>query len=324
MNYNLDLGEWGGVFAVPNSVVDKQISKLSFDQLKVLLWVLRNSSGKIEVEKACNELEITREKFDEVFIYWKDRGVFSNKNSGIEFNEKDNIDTPPVSPVSKKPLEMNLKKVYFRNPDSSYVASRIGQSTEISFLMNEAQNMLGRPISSSDCSVLLMLHDSEGLPVNVILMLIQYAVSIGKAGLRYIQATGINWAKSGIDSVEKAESKIQSLNHVNILWNQFQNLIGLEKRLPTSYEEEILIKWYDNWKLPNDLIKYAYEICVDSKGKYAIRYMDGILKKWYAQNVCTMEQAKKVQSVHRTKRAQIKETSYDMEWYENYDIFSEK
>ncbi len=321
MDYNLNLGEWGGVFAVPNSVVDKQISKLSAEQLKVLLWVLRNAGGKIQREKACLELEISGKQFDEIFEYWHSRGIFSCKAS---------VSCPEEKAVSEKPFESkspaeSLSKVYFRRPaDSSYIASRIRESTEISFLMNEAQNVLGRPISSSDCSVLLMLHDGEGLPVDVILMLIQYAVSVGKSGLKYIQALGRNWASSGIDSVEKAELKIQSLNHFTALWKKFQNLIGLEKRSPTSYEEEIVIKWYDEWKLTDELIKYAYEICVDSKGKYAIRYMDGIIKKWYAQKIYTLDQAKQVQNLHKSKKAQVKETSYDMQWYETYDIFSAK
>ena len=41
-------------------------------------------------------------------------------------------------------------------------------------------------------------------------MLLQYASSIGKGNMRYIEKTGIRWSDEGIDSLELAERKIRS------------------------------------------------------------------------------------------------------------------
>ena len=56
-----------------------------------------------------------------------------------------------------------------------------------------------------------MLHDTDGLPVGVIIMLMQYAVSVGKGNIKYIEKMAISWANEEIDTVEKAENKIRTL-----------------------------------------------------------------------------------------------------------------
>ncbi len=325
MEYKLNLGDWSCTFAIPCSVVDKYISTADINQLRVLLWVLRHSERKIDAQKACIDLNLTLEDFSKSFSYWHKKGIFSIevsqnlKESEVksDFLESENVISAEFPKGSS---------VRYRRPDDLYVSSRIKESKEISLLMREAEIMLGRPISKVDSAVLIMLHDNEGLPVDVILMLIQYSTSIGKFNLRYIEQVGMGWATAGIDSVDKAETKIKSLNHTSFLWRRFQMLVGLDSRSYTSYEEKIITKWYDDWKLNDELIKYAYEICVDVKGKYAIRYIDGILKKWYAQKIHTVHQAKSFQESYRRQKPDVKamEVSYDIEEYEKYSIFSNK
>ena len=82
------------------------------------------------------------------------------------------------------------------------IAKRGSESAEIAFLFNEAQKKLGRTIGYDSQSSLLMIHDAYGLPVEVILMLIDYCVSIGKTGVNYITSTAKNWGEKEIDSID--------------------------------------------------------------------------------------------------------------------------
>ena len=42
MNYNINLGGWNSIFAVPSDVVDKYIKIASGSNIKVLLYFLRH------------------------------------------------------------------------------------------------------------------------------------------------------------------------------------------------------------------------------------------------------------------------------------------
>ena len=48
MSYTIDLGQWNSIFAVPASVVDNHIKLATEAQLKVLLYILRNSGTELD------------------------------------------------------------------------------------------------------------------------------------------------------------------------------------------------------------------------------------------------------------------------------------
>lgn len=312
LEYKLSFGQWDFLFAVPCSVVDKYLNTADFVQIKVLLWVLKNKS--FSLKKACDELKITPEEFKSAFEFWSRLEVFPNSNKKAE-NENKREEIKQA---------VNKSVISRRKPGGVYIASRVKESPEISMLMKEAEVILGRPISSSDSAVLIMLHDSQGLPADVILMLLQYAVSIGKGNMRYVEAMGINWALSGVDNIQAAENKINNLSKNSLLWKRFEGLIGIEHRNPTPSEEELVVKWYDEWHLGDELIKYSYDICVDSKGKYNIRYMDGILKRWYAKGIFTLEQAKESKNKFKSQKSGSSARSYNIEEFKNYSIFKDE
>ena len=330
MDYKLSLGYWNSVFAVPTAVVDKYLQDATLTQIKVLLWILRNSDKAWNSEKITKLFNIREEEFEEAFRYWNKIGIFSNQGSKSD-NDQNSKCYSSLSEESSGSVETTYKRGLNRypRPEFSHVISRIKDSKEMYYLIQEAQVILGRPISSGESTILVMLHDNEGLPIDVILMLIQYTVSIGKGSIRNIEKMGIEWAMAGVDTVEKAEKKIQSLSNISMLWKKFEKLIGIERRAPSSQEEEIILKWFDEWKIEENLIKYAYDICINYKGKYAINYMDGIIKRWRNQGIFTLEQAKMFVANKRlaNKRKHFsdeKNSSYSIEEYENYSIFDEK
>lgn len=176
-------------------------------------------------------------------------------------------------------------------PDPVYVAKRINEDKEIAFLLNEAQYIMGRPVSPNENAGLIMLHDNDGLPCEVILMLLQYGVSNQK-GMKQIEAMGSSWAKEGILTVQAADEKIRELDQTNEAWRRVQSVLGLEFRKPTSKEEENSSRWVNEWKFSDSMIKEAYDICVNAKGKYIPNYVNTILGRWYSSGYTTVEQVR--------------------------------
>ena len=56
MGYALQLGAWSSVFAVPGALVDQYIKAADGDQLKVILWLLRNNGRSYSAEEIAAKM----------------------------------------------------------------------------------------------------------------------------------------------------------------------------------------------------------------------------------------------------------------------------
>ncbi len=332
MSYYVKLGEWRSVFAVPSSVVDKHIKLVGSAQLKVLLWILRNSDKEFSEEDISNSLSIHKEDVKDSINYWVETGILNCKENSLppskgeakEFEKISDIDETKDKSGNRNIKDRTRTVSRILKPDSSYIAERVKGSEEIAYLMQEAQVILGRPISTGDSAILLMLLDNEGLPIDVILMIIQYAIGIGKGNMRYIETVGISWAKEEIDTVEKADKKIKSLSEIMKAWRNFQNVIGVEKRQPSSSEEEAVYRWQKIWNYDTEMLKAAYDIGINYNGKYVLKYIDRIISRWHKMGITTIDQVRKEkENSHKSNKNESQPPSYNMSDYENYNILEE-
>ncbi len=325
MNLSVNLGCWNSIFAIPCDVVDKHIKLAGAAQLKVLLFMLRYAGQNISVNKIAKALAMDELDVKDSMRYWVETKVISEPEDKKEANDGEAAQND-ANEEAEKASVVAVKRVPLRaqRPDSAFVARRINESSEISFLMQEAQVILSRPISGGDSATLLMLHDSDGLPVDVILMIMQYAVSVGKCNMRYIEKMAISWAQEEIDTVEKAEKKIIVLENYRKAWTLLEKIIGIEHRSPSAKEDEAANRWINEWKISDELLKEAYDRCINTKGRYILSYMDGIIKRWYGAGAKTMSQVfeedrQKKSSGHGVLKKNNDVTSYNIDEYErNY------
>lgn len=333
MSFSINLGNWNSIFVVPTSVVDQHIKLAGAAQLKVLLWMLRNSEKNFAIEDLSAALGMHPADAKDATQYWVETGIISKKENTFypgDINKNEEIEKTDEEIKNIHSIEEkkdNLKTTLSRpqKPDSAFVATRILENPEVSSLMQEAQVILGRPISNGDSSTLLMLHDYYGLPVDVIIMVLQYAMSVGKANMRYVESVGISWAIEEIDTLEKAENKLIDLDKKNKAWNKVEKLMGLEHRSPTSKESEMVNRWINDWNYKDDMIKEAYERCVNAKGKYIALYIDSIIKRWNSLGIYTIDKANEENKSKSFQKDNIKARgpSYDIDEYEKCSIFDD-
>ena len=150
-------------------------------------------------------------------LYWKETGLFTAKDGELVPGETAPLEpqVPTVKPeaVVEAVPEVKQHKVLSRpqKADNAFVAKRMSESTEIACLMQEAEQVLGRLISNGDSATLLMIHDDFGLPADVISMLLQYVVSIGKPNMRYIEKVAMNWADEEINTHAGRKADVRAL-----------------------------------------------------------------------------------------------------------------
>ena len=319
MTYSLNFGEWNKVFAIPNSVVDKYLSKLNEVQLKTLICLFRFGCENIDCQKISSIINVEIDKVTDALSFLCKCGIVKDLENKVNITEDFGIIN------DENNTEQKRTTIRYSHPSTGYVTERFETSKDIEYITKEAEVILGRPLSSVDGKVLVSLHDSYGLPADVIIMLLQYTMSVGKGNTLYIDKMGQSWAKNGVDTLGKAENKIKELERENINWKKFENIIGIYHREPTATEREAIMRWIDLWGYGNDMIKEAYERCVDKNGKYVLKYMDSIIKRWHTQGVVTLEQALLENKMHKEKARKssaLPKASYSIEEYENYDIMN--
>lgn len=337
MSFCLNLGSWGSIFAVPTAVVDKHIKLANVLQIKTLLYVLRHSGENFSIDDIADALSKHPEDISDSLQYWIENQIIKEVNGQFSPNNnesqlalhsvKSNSSREEITPLEDSKNLAHTKKIVRvpsrpQRPDSIFLAKRISESPEIASLMQEAQIILGKPISTSDSSTILMLHDTDGLPADVILMLMQYAVSINKNSMRYIEKLGLKWADEDVDSVKKAEEKIRELDESRKAWKQIVSIMGIDYHSPSANETRFSNRWINEWKFSHDMIREAYERCVDNTGKVTMSYINKILDSWQKKGILTLEATKEDKKVGKSnKQNKEKETSYDIEEYENMSIF---
>ncbi len=338
MSIKINLGAWSSVFAVPSKIVDEGLKFSDGVKLKVLLYVLRNAGNNLTVKDISAATGVNVTDIPEALDYWVSMGILC-KNDG-EFapvaNEQadvsDNNSDKETKRESKQTAEeiakdVNENKKRFvltkpQRPDYVFTAQRLAEDEDLKILVNEAQTALGKTLSNSDISMLLMLKDTCGLPLDVIIMLIQYTISIDKANIRTIERIGIQWADAGVQSVEAADEKIRQANLSSKNYSIVKSAFGLSNPgSPTAKQLEYCNKWITEWKFSPDMLREAYERCVDTKGSMKFNYIDGILKRWHNDGIMNLNDLKELeaQKTAKTTSTKKRKTSYNIDELKKID-----
>lgn len=334
MNYSMNLGAWNAVFAVPCSVVDRHIKLAGSVQIKVLLWALRHAGEAFEEADIAKALGIDRAEVGDAMLYWQQAGLIAEQEGEFSPAAAKAVQAVPQTAVSApeapkqeqpEPQPEQKHRILSRpqKADNAFVAKRMCESTEIACLMQEAEQILGRLISNGDSATLLMIHDDFGLPADVIIMLLQYVVSIGRANTRYIEKVAMNWADEEIFTHEKAEEKLRRLSENSAAWRTVEQAVGIVHRAPTSKEEEFAAKWVNEWRFTTPMIHEAYERNVDATGKFSPSYMHKILERWHKDGISTLQQAQQEKQERASARSSkpAAKTTYDIAEYERSGVF---
>lgn len=296
MNYYINPLAFTGIFAVPNSVVDDNIRLASALQLKTLLYMLRHSSeGRISTEELSKAIGYGEEDISDALIFWEERGLVVKDGSApaapvTAITEAAPLSSPPpaaaVSPAPFQP-QRKIEEIPVTKPNHEQVAARLQESEELRLLFAEAQNILGKTVGYDGQSTLIMMHDSYGLPVEVILMAIEYNKNKGKTGFASISKTGREWSELEIDSIEGAIEYIEEHNIVDETWQKLRSMTEITNKNPTQKQKRFLTAWIKEYAFNTDMIYFAYEEAIDNTGKISFEYMDKVLQNWYKNSVKT-------------------------------------
>lgn len=336
MSYQIDLGQWNSVFAVPAALVDRHIKLASEAQLKVILFILRHSGEEVTAESLTKALAISEQEARNALDFWIERGLIAESGEGLTPAKGDAHQEAAGTaepPKAKEPARHTAVSRAVR-PDSVYVAKVMQEDKNLVCLLDEAQTVLGKPLSPGDTATLVMLYSTFGMPCEVLALLINYVAASSGSGIREVEKLGIAWSDKGINTVEAAESEIERMTASREAWAKVSALLGIRNiGKPTKSQQEHAYCWTVTWGFNDEMIVEAYERCVNTKGEYNIKYINAILKRWYEKSIFSLDELKKSEEAAKKggkKKPSPKgsvfsadSASFDLSQYEKQSLFDD-
>ena len=304
MKYQINPACYTSIFAVPKTVVEDNLLLASPTALKALLLML--CRGEALSASALAQM-LKREEADvaDALVFWQQQGVLLSVDDAAQ-TQTPATPATPAPPAAAEIVPQEPKKTApelpLSRPTHEQIAIRLQECEAFKDLFQEAQQKLGKTIGYEGQSILIMLHDTYDLPLEVILMLLEYAKSKGKTGYKYIASIGREWSEKEIDSLESAEEYIREQNTTDTLWAQFKELTGAKNRNPTAKQKRYLVSWSKAMGFSFEMIALAYEICIDNTNKLSPEYMDRVLQSWQKAGVKTPADAERAQQQWNEKR----------------------
>ncbi len=315
MKYSLNLECYRETFSVPNSLVHQHLKLAGALQIKVLLWICANKGLCNDINQIATDLGANSSDVQDALQYWLCNDVICEFNNPTV--QQENCTEPAEQPVVSTPAP--LSALHLPKPSRAEVARRSAESEDVSFLMCEAQQKFGRTLSQNDASTLLWLMDTHGISPAILLTVIGYAASVEKCNIKFIQATAIDWANNDIDTIEKAEQHLTKLEQSKSDWYMVCRIFGIDKRKPTTKEEIFINRWLHTWNFNRQMLKCAYDSCVNSTGKLSFAYVDKVLNAWFdagfkkPEDITDIPSGGKVPAKKGLKKAsQTRTSSYDI------------
>ena len=289
MKVSLNWEKKGNVFVLPTIIIDKYIKTVEYDYIKIILFLFATQCNIENTDIIAKELNIKEDKLTEILEFWENENFIDIHNA-----------IPKEKP--KKFLKETLKL------DKDEYSEYSLNDTEIKFLLNETQNVLGRTINYSECNILVSLNKLYGLPSDVILMLVGYCLKTGKDNFNYIRKVAIDWVEKEIDNHEKAEIYIMNLESQNKCEFTIKNLFGIRERNLTINERKFADSWINELHCDLDILLEAFNRCVTNTGKISFPYINKIIRTWDSKGYKTILEV----NMHEGKKEKIETSSYDI------------
>ena len=264
--------------AVPSEIIDRHIGKASGLYIKVILYILR--TDEIDPAKMAGVLSVPESDIEEAVRYWIGSGILPEKeaeaclNAARKSRESSPEKEAPVTPVKKVPSPPPVS----------------AEREEVRFLLTTAEQILARPLTSTEQQGCVFFLEEYDLPADVIVMAIEFACMHQRGNYRYISKLLAGWHEQGINTHPLAEEYIRVQTERMTHESEVMELFGIKNRGLTTANRKYILQWYQDYGYDIGIIKMAYERALDQIGQASFPYIGKILQNWHKMGLKTPEE----------------------------------
>lgn len=288
--YNWNPRELRDVFVLPAGAVDNLLTLATAEQWRVLLWFSRQRQA-FDLEACAQAVGLTAAECQGCLDFWAQQGMLL----------ADNAPAPAPTPAAKTPgaRPAAVKPVW------QEVVKYQKEHREFTAFLQEVSARLGRPLNHGDNATLLYLITTAGIPSASVLMIVGYAVSVGKASVRYVESLALAWADEEIITPEQVDDKIRQLQEIRVSADKVEKLLGFTRSLNAA-QAKTAHKWLSAWCFSDGMLQHAQTITLEKCEKFSIAYMDKILERWHAEGI---DRPEKISATPTTKKKGVVATN---------------
>lgn len=291
MEYEINPKKISKLTALP-SEINKYINEVSGESLKVLLTIFSEENHPNPCEIAT-KLDLTISQVEDAFRFWKSKEI-------INISEK------------KQPLS-SIKKPSAAQISSEELKTARKENKYVNMLFKQSEQLYSRPLKPMERRTLLYIYEFYNLPIDVILMVIDFCIRYNKPP-RQVLSICEKMSDNNITTHEQAEKEIQLLTERYTIESQVRHCFGIYDRKLSVNEKNLINKWFSEYNFKINMIRLAFNKCIDSIGKLSFQYINKILFNWKKENIKTPEDLEKFENAkNKISKTEPKNTSYNLD-----------
>ncbi len=281
MDYFANIKEFQSTFSIPKVVAEKYLKLATPTQLRVLLYVLNNLAEDPSDEQIAAFLSIPISDVSDALCFWSTAEIFTLKSG----------EKAQTSPKERK----KIVKSSVIKPSREEVVRLSQENEQLSLLLREAEGKFSRILTFNEIQTLSWLFTEQGLDISLILMLLEYASNENRLNISFIERTAIEWLNNGIEDITSAEKYITDTFEKRTAWKIVEATFGIESRKPSEKELNLSHLWVKEWGYSREVLKLAYDKCIDAKSKLIMSYIAKIIEGWHSSGYKTVQDIEKAE-----------------------------
>lgn len=168
------------------------------------------------------------------------------------------------------------------------ISQRSKEDENFSLIVSEAERVFGRKLNSNDLKVLFGVYDYLALPVEVILVMLNYLAERYHAkygdsrrpSANAIEKEAYAWAHREIFTLEQADEYIAFMQTRNSELDSIRRMLNIHDREFSTTERKDVSSWLD-MGFTEESIAIAYDRTIIATGSLRWNYMRKILLNWH-------------------------------------------
>ena len=197
---------------------------------------------------------------------------------------------PVIEPPKPEPPKL---------PDRSLVdLTKLRSDEDFQELVFCVQTYTEKIFTPTDTEKLAYLYDVIGMSKDLLEYIAEISVQKGKKNISYIEKIALSLHERGITTVEEAkEDNVKFYNENRAVLKAF----GIYDRVLAPVESRFVKKWFDEYCFSPEIVVEAISRTVLNTSSQSFTYADGILTRWYKENVRTLADIKALDEKHSEK-----------------------
>lgn len=286
---------------IPDVFFTEYLPEASGDFIKVYFYMLFLSkyNKEIKINDLSKTLALDFPTVQDAIKFWEEKGILVKTPDGYTLA---NIQ------------ELELTKLY--NPKVTSSPEDIAKSSQNQYrakAIDQINSLFFQGVMSpSWYNDIDLWFNKYGFDEQVMLALFNYAHDKRALHRNYIQATADAWSKNNIRTFNDLDAYFEKQEKRNTTNSEIAKKLNLYRKL-TTYEEEDIVKWTENYGFPMEIIEIALKKAA-SNNKVRFDYIDTLLTDWHQKELHSVDEVNTYLSSKKDKdkkTKQIEKVAYE-------------